>query len=1093
VLRAGALQRRQIIDVHLKEISGVSFTDRQIDILACLLHLRNYSKIATILGINSIRTVQTHVKHIRAKLGNRPVEHVVDLIEKSGKRHFFVQYYFHILVEYSFIKQLLKLKSLINPGTISYIKRIDIADDSQNQLLQVIVDHLKIANIAAAKKTTELSGKEFILHLINNNAHSTTQSNAENKSQQHDSRNVHLLFDKSIESIPSYVECYVDFRDKNNYYSSLFRLIEVFSDNKSVVQEIEREFIDEYTALCKSWGGDEMKEFAIALESRNQPKPLIFKLVAIIVIVSCVVAWGFFHNKSEQVIRSDLILPIETVLLERSKIIRKIDMLLKAKDKIQTVAIVGLGGAGKTVLARHYGRSRTKTQVVFELNAETKDTLVGSLRSLAYSLADTSELKSELHYIQQIENREIQEKQLLHFIQAGLRKSSDWLLIYDNVDDLSQNYHLFPHDVKQWGSGSVIITTQDEHIGVNNYIAPSHIIKIKELDDEEKLTLFVKILYGNRFGKLGQEDREKITDFLKHIPPFPLDVSVAAYYINDTNISLEQYLERINNASEEFYKAQESLLKNIGGYVQTRYGIIQTTIGRIIENNPEYTEPLFLMGLVDSQNIPIDLFENYNNKIEVERFFYELKKFSIIAQGASDKYLETFKTFSIHRSTQELLFAFLTKKLGTDKIHQLSRNLWPSLKPYLLSINKNSDFFRMKMFVSHGDSILDHEKFLDKHVAAELYHITGRMHQLLGHYQKTFSFFDRSISLYKMLQEKKLEVFSAADLGYTYCIVGRYKEAIKMLTPCLEYIKTHYSSDQMNIAKTSLQLATANKYAGNYKESIDLLKQTAEIYRKLGDDTNATRALVHLGHVYTLTGNYKEARRLLENGVKFFKEKNDEFAYAWSRRVIGGFYNHIGFYDKARESSQHSLAYYSDLNGKKHIKITEILENLSITYLNLNNLTEAQHYTDTLVEINQLYYERETTSNMQGEIYAAMGKYDLAKEILEQKIDKYSQYHGAEHVRTAEVINSLGNVYLLQKDFAKAEELFKKALNIFQKRNHPNAYMALENLSELYSSKNNSLAKDYLVKALQIAEDALPADSPYITRLRGKLEKLKSH
>lgn len=1096
------LQRSQIKDVHLKEIGGVSFTDRQIDVLACLIHLRNYGKIATVLGINSIRTVQTHVNHIRSKLGNIPVEYVVDFIEKSGKRRFFVQYYFHILVEYNFKKKLLKIKSLVNREAISYIKQFGTADNPQNHLFQIIEDHLKTANIIPVK-ATEVSSEDFVLHLIRNGSdNGSIQDEFKNKIKQNSFRNVHLLLDKSIECVPNYAECCVDFRDECNYYCSLFRLIEIFSNSKLVVQEVAAEFKEEYVALQKSWEMGEVKENVSAPD--NIPKSLLLKLVAIIVILICIGTWRFFSDKPEQIIRSDLIVPIEMVFLERPKIIQRIDKALNAKNKIQTVAIVGIGGAGKTVLARSYGRSKIKAQVVFEINAETKDTLISSFRNLAYSLADTSELKKELNDIQQIENRDIQEKQLLNFVQAGFKKKQNWLLIYDNVDDLSANHHLFPHDVKQWGSGNVIITTQDEHIRANNYIEPSNIIKIDELDDDEKLTLFVKILYGNRFEKLAQDDRERIIDFLKHIPPFPLDVSVAAYYIKDTDISLEQYLARIKNASEEFYRAQESLLKNIGGYIQTRYGIIQTTVDKIIESNPRYIEPLFLMGLVDSQNIPIELFENYDNKIEVERFFYELKKFSIVTQGASNQYLESFKTFSIHRSTQELLLAFLTKKLGADKTHQLSRDLWPSLKSYLLWINRNSDFFRMKMFISHGDSILAHEKSLDKNIAADLYHATGRIHQLLGHYKKTLNFFERSIVLYKILQEKKLEVLVSADLGYTYCVVGKYKESVKMLTPIFGHIKKRYRFDYVNIAKTGLQLATASKYAGNYEESVAILKQTVEIYKKLGDEENVIRSLVHLGHVYTLTGNYKEAQQLLERGVNFFKKEKFEFAYAWACRVIGGFYNHIGFYKKALDASQYSLAYYSNLNGEKHIKITEVLENLSIIYLNMNKLSEAQKYNDTLIEINKSYDERETTSNLQGEIYTAIGEYELARDILKQKIEKHSLYYGEDHVRTAEVINSLGKVYLLSKDFSKAEALFNKALDIFQKHNHPSAFLVLENLSELYLLKYNfepsnnhlntttfkNLANDYLVKALKIVEISFPGNSPHITRLQDKLKSL---
>ena len=74
----------------------------------------------------------------------------------------------------------------------------------------------------------------------------------------------------------------------------------------------------------------------------------------------------------------------------------KIDKKLSDKEGIQTVVLVGAGGAGKTTIAYQYARSQNqKSQLIWKLNAETKDTLITSIKQLAYSISKTEEEKQE--------------------------------------------------------------------------------------------------------------------------------------------------------------------------------------------------------------------------------------------------------------------------------------------------------------------------------------------------------------------------------------------------------------------------------------------------------------------------------------------------------------------------------------------------------------------------------------------------------------------------------------------------------------------------------------------------------------------------
>lgn len=96
-MRVNPFIKNQIYTQYLAKLCGARFTPREVDILACLLQSRNYSKIAELLDGLSVRTVNTHIANIKAKLNGVAKENIVDMVDNSGRRKYFTEYYFQIL------------------------------------------------------------------------------------------------------------------------------------------------------------------------------------------------------------------------------------------------------------------------------------------------------------------------------------------------------------------------------------------------------------------------------------------------------------------------------------------------------------------------------------------------------------------------------------------------------------------------------------------------------------------------------------------------------------------------------------------------------------------------------------------------------------------------------------------------------------------------------------------------------------------------------------------------------------------------------------------------------------------------------------
>ena len=65
-------------------------------------------------------------------------------------------------------------------------------------------------------------------------------------------------------------------------------------------------------------------------------------------------------------------------------------------------------------------------------------------------------------------------------------------------------------------------------------------------------------------------------------------------------------------------------------------------------------------------------------------------------------------------------------------------------------------------------------------------------------------------------------------------------------------------SDDIGIARASLNMGGLESLLGKYKKSLKSLKRGAEIYNKVGDKRNVCAAYINLGDSYTSQGYIKE-------------------------------------------------------------------------------------------------------------------------------------------------------------------------------------------------------------------------------------------
>lgn len=134
--------------------------------------------------------------------------------------------------------------------------------------------------------------------------------------------------------------------------------------------------------------------------------------------------------------------------------------------------------------------------------------------------------------------------------------------------------------------------------------------------------------------------------------------------------------------------------------------------------------------------------------------------------------------------------------------------------------------------------------------------------------------------------------------------------------------------------------------------------------------------------------------------------------------------------------------------------------------------------------------------------------YKEAKLLFNKSLAIFENHYSGNHVRIALVLRELAAIYLLENQLKKAEDFLNKASHIFQKNNHPQIFVILEDLAELQLTKLNHLnnkentqqseilkiqAITYFNQALKIINSRFPEDSPHTNRVQFKLKELEKN
>ncbi|XP_028396966.1 uncharacterized protein LOC114520833 [Dendronephthya gigantea] len=273
-------------------------------------------------------------------------------------------------------------------------------------------------------------------------------------------------------------------------------------------------------------------------------------------------------------------------------------------DVVRTVYLTGLPGAGKTELARQYGKhvgmstDPSKHTLVITLNAKSKESLLKSVEEATQSFS----VQRTNH------NLDVLMKKLGDHFRAF---SGTWLLIIDDMFGKNDFNDLFPRPgSNDWGGGRILVTTQDNNLPQ----ACSQFEKNMSLNggmSKEDAVSLLKDISRVEFDGFAEE----IINELKYLP---LPLACCATYVGEirqdrasTQFGWEEYLNRYRDTDNSDELQSRTFRSNNSAYPSSMMTATRMAVNRIAKASDVLKLAFSFLSYCSSSPVPLKVLALY--------------------------------------------------------------------------------------------------------------------------------------------------------------------------------------------------------------------------------------------------------------------------------------------------------------------------------------------------------------------------------------------------------------------------------------------------------------------------------------------------
>ncbi|KAK1623460.1 hypothetical protein BDP81DRAFT_331962, partial [Colletotrichum phormii] len=571
---------------------------------------------------------------------------------------------------------------------------------------------------------------------------------------------------------------------------------------------------------------------------------------------------------------------------------------------IQEVALVGLGGVGKTQISLHiayWAKENLPDYSVFWVPAYSQASFEQSYATIAKEFniplgAEDGDVKTSVQKWLSSEN------------------IGPWLIVVDNADDASILFDSPKHQegllkyLPRKRTGLTLFTTRSREVALS--MANQAWLELHSMSEEEATNLLRKALHRKDL----LSDQGLVNKLLQSLTYLPLAVTQAAAYLNrNSHVSVKKYLELLQGTEQHLVSIMSLEFRDSTRYASLENAIARTwmvSFDQIQSTDAAAGRLLCFISRIEPKLIPQSILPCPDANIDINHAIGTLCSYAFLAHGTD---AEMFDMHSlVHLATRVWV---RQKSLETQSKKEAIQHI-----DEVFPFNDHENRVIWRQYLPHAIKVLNESGETDGDAKSSLSVLVGRCLGTDGRVKEAVAYFEQSFQQRIDLPiQDSARLASQHELACAYQADGRVKDAIKLLEHVVEVEKTTLDKGHPDRLTSQHELARAYQADWRVKDAIKLLEHVVEVRKTtLNEEHRYRLASQHeLACTYQADGRVKDAIKLLEHVVEVEKTTLDK-----------------GHPD--RLTSQHELAraYQADWRVKDAIKLLEHVVEVRKTTLN---------------------------------------------------------------------------------------------------------------------------------------------------------------